>query len=82
MQYLVQTPAQLKAMLTALRKSRGLSQADLAEKLGVSQQAVAKLERNPAAASVERLFAVLRAMDARLALLDEAGTSGTAPEAW
>lgn len=82
MQYPVQTPEQLKTMLSALRKSRGLSQAELAEKLGITQQAIAKLEHNPAAASVERLFAVLRVMDARLALLDDAAAPEASREVW
>lgn len=78
-QYIIQTPEQLKAMLSGLRKSRGLTQAALAEKLGVSQQAIAKLESNPAGASVERLFAVLRIMDTRLALLDDLADTTVAP---
>ncbi|MFT3734710.1 MAG: helix-turn-helix transcriptional regulator [Rhodocyclaceae bacterium] len=77
-QYLVQTPEQLKTMLSGLRKSRGLTQAALAAKLGVSQQAIAKLESNPAGASVERLFAVLRSMNARLSLVDDLGDASAA----
>lgn len=86
MHYPIQTPDQLKTMLSGLRKARGLSQADLAAKLGISQQAIAKFERNPAAASVERLFSVLRVMDARLALLDDEAAgpdaSSASREAW
>ncbi|WP_047237780.1 helix-turn-helix transcriptional regulator [Chromobacterium subtsugae] len=68
MQYPVRTLEQLRPLLLGLRKAAGLTQAQLAARLGVSQQSYARLEANPAAASVERLYRTLRALDAELAL--------------
>ncbi|MEW4339691.1 helix-turn-helix transcriptional regulator [Chromobacterium vaccinii] len=68
MHYPVRTLEQLRPLLLGLRKAAGLTQAQLAARLGVSQQSYARLEANPAAASVERLYRALRALDAELAL--------------
>jgi len=57
--------------LRSLRKNRGMSQADVAKKLGISQQAYAKLETpekaNPSLNTVKRLSEALNAeIDIRL----------------
>ncbi|WP_009907400.1 helix-turn-helix domain-containing protein, partial [Burkholderia thailandensis] len=64
----IRTLDQLRPILRGLRKSAGLTQAMLARRLGVTQQTYAQFEGNPASASVERLFNVLRALDIELAL--------------
>ncbi len=53
MNYVVNTSAQLKPILVGYRKSNGMSQKDMAEKLNVSQQAYQALESNPQAATLE-----------------------------
>lgn len=45
----------LPAKLTALRKQKGLTQMDLAEKLGVSRQAISRWEVGTAAPSTDNL---------------------------
>ncbi|HEX2161576.1 MAG TPA: helix-turn-helix transcriptional regulator [Thermoleophilaceae bacterium] len=50
------------------RTSSGLTQAELGRRLGVTQAAVAQLERPDANPSVARLDEVLRALGQRLAL--------------
>lgn len=55
----LQLPAQLGAIVRALRKSRGLTQQELAERLSVTRQAVSLLEQRPEAATLERLMRVL-----------------------
>ncbi|MEO9383334.1 helix-turn-helix transcriptional regulator [Chromobacterium phragmitis] len=75
MHYPVRTLEQLRPLLLGLRKAAGLTQAQLAARLGVSQQSYARLEANPAAASVERLYRALRVLDAELAL----SSSGSPP---
>ncbi|MEG3049119.1 MAG: helix-turn-helix domain-containing protein, partial [Thermomonas sp.] len=42
--YTIQTPQQLAPLLRALRKQRGLTQAELARQLGITRQAVTALE--------------------------------------
>ncbi len=62
------TVAELPLMLREARRNAGLTQADLARRLAVSQAAVAKLERPGANPTVETLDRVLRATGRRLTL--------------
>lgn len=61
---------QLKQHLRALRKARGMTQAQLAQRLGVVQSRVAAIESKPETISVEYLFKVLAALDVQLILRD------------
>jgi HTH-type transcriptional regulator/antitoxin HipB len=62
----IRSPGQLIPIFSALRKQRGLSQAELARLMGVSQQTVSQLERNPDKATFERLLRAFAAMDVEL----------------
>lgn len=64
----VQIPSQLSSHLRALRKARGLSQAALASRLGLSQTRVARIEGDPLAISVEQLLRVLAALGVQVSL--------------
>lgn len=75
MDYPVRTAAQLAPLLKAFRASRKLTQSDLAERLGVTQQALSALEREPQAASFERLLSVLSVLGVEIVLRD-ASTRG------
>lgn len=68
MNYPIQTLQQLRPVLIGFRKQAGLSQAGLAAMLGITQQSYARIEANPAATSVERLFTVLRLLGGEIAL--------------
>jgi len=57
--YPVRTASQLSALLQAYRKASGLTQTEVARRLGVTQQTFSALERNAAKASAERLFELL-----------------------
>lgn len=83
MHYPIVTPEQLPAMLRGLRQRARLTQTQLAERLGISQQSYARLEARPAAASVERLSKLLRALDAELVIhtRDDKQTT-VSDEAW
>jgi HTH-type transcriptional regulator/antitoxin HipB len=80
MSFPVQTLAQLRPILVGFRKSAGLTQAQLAARLGVTQQTYAQLEANPSAVSIERLFKVLNVLGVRLSL-DPAASAGVAQTA-
>ncbi|MDO8944344.1 MAG: helix-turn-helix transcriptional regulator, partial [Desulfobacterales bacterium] len=54
----------------SLRKVRGLSQADLALRLGVTQSRIAAIERNPAVVSAGQLLDLLKALGVDLVLRD------------
>ena len=67
-------------LLRDARRAAGLTQAALAARLGVSQAAIAKLERDGANPTVETLDRVLRATGHRLQLIAPAwGTSTDQP---
>ncbi|SOY46838.1 putative transcriptional regulator [Cupriavidus taiwanensis] len=80
MHYAIKTVNQLRPILQGFRKSRGMTQAVMAEHLGVTQQTYAELEANPAAVSVERLLRVLRVLGVEL-MLSQAEAGATAPPA-
>ena len=71
MDYIVNFADQLKQHLRSLRKARGLTQTQLAQRLGVVQSRVAAIESKPETMSVEHLFKVLAVLDVQLVLRDE-----------
>ncbi|MBR8130966.1 helix-turn-helix domain-containing protein [Burkholderia ambifaria] len=83
MAFPVQTLSQLRPILVGFRKSAGFTQAQLAARLGVTQQSYAQLEANPSAVSIERFFKVLNVLGVRLTLdpgtPDDAATPDVAP---
>jgi HTH-type transcriptional regulator/antitoxin HipB len=66
MNYPVDTPLQLRAVLKSLRKSRGLTQAQLGAKLGLSQKRVAGIENNPQVTSIDQISRLVSLLGARL----------------
>lgn len=70
MDYPVAIIGQLKHYLRSLRKARGMTQADLAKRLGVGQSRIADIEANPGAVSVEQLLQVLARLNAQLVVRD------------
>lgn len=64
----VKHPQQLAPLLRAIRRQAGLSQADLAARLGVSHQAISQLEKQPERVTVERLMRVLSTLKIDLVL--------------
>lgn len=63
-------------MLRSARAQAGLTQAELAARLGVSQSAIAKLERQGSNPTVETLDRTLRATGHRLQLIAPAWSDG------
>ena len=57
--YSVHAAEQLPALLKAFRKSAGLTQGEVAARLGVTQQTLSALERNAQKVSAERLLQLL-----------------------
>ena len=58
------------AQLRALRKQRGMTQRELAEKIGQTQQRVAEIESGEFSPSLDTLKPILKALDAELVLRD------------
>lgn len=79
MDYRLATYDQLTVLLKSLRHQRKLTQAELGEKLGMSQRMVAKLEAHPESASFARVFQALNAMGVDVILRDRKSNSDQAP---
>jgi HTH-type transcriptional regulator/antitoxin HipB len=79
MDYPIQSPSQLASHLRALRKVRGLNQAQLGAVLGVGQTRVTRIERDPAAISVAQFLDVLNALGVQMVLRAKASPPATAP---
>lgn len=73
MNYAVKTPLQLRPLLVGFRKSAGLTQSDMASRLGVTQQTYAQLEAKPESASMDRLFLVLKMLKVNVILTQPSG---------
>lgn len=73
--YVIRTPGQLIPIFSAFRKRNGLSQAQLARLIGVSQQTVSQLERNPDKATLERLLRAFAAMDVEIVVRTKGAAS-------
>lgn len=69
MRFPLQTIDQLKPLVQGFRKRAGLTQAAMAEKLGITQQSYAQIESNLGSTSVERLYTILRLLDVELNFL-------------
>ncbi len=67
--------ADLAAQVILFRTRQGLSQAELAKKVGTSYSAISRLESGQHAASGETLRRVAEALRLRLVLMDEEATA-------
>jgi HTH-type transcriptional regulator/antitoxin HipB len=76
----IKTPTQLGEILRARRKSRQISQAELASKLGISQSRWSTLEADPASLPVERLIAALRLLGLELVVQEHRREGRSHPE--
>lgn len=79
--FTVRTPDQLPTLLRAFRKDAGLTQSEVALRLGVAQQTYSALERNADTVGAARLLKLLNILGVELALskpaLDPAPAKGT-----
>ncbi len=66
------TPSQVGAILRARRKARGLSQQDLAGKLGVSQSRLSILEQRPEGLTLDRLLLLAKLLGLEIVVQDRA----------
>lgn len=76
MRFPLQTIDQLKPLVQGFRKQAGLTQAAMAEKLGITQQSYAQIEANLGATSVERLYTILRLLNVELSFVPSDSVSG------
>jgi len=74
-QFAIRTPHQLPPLLQAFRKEAGLTQSEVALRLGVSQQTYSAMERNADKVGAARLLKLLNILGVELTL----GTPTTTP---
>ncbi|MCK7499862.1 MAG: helix-turn-helix domain-containing protein [Comamonadaceae bacterium] len=79
MDYPIQSPGQLSSHLRALRKARGLTQAQLGGVLGVGQTRITRIERDPTAISVEQFLGILNALGVQMVLRPVGGKAASGP---
>jgi len=62
----IRTSGQLGPVLRALRQVRGWSQTELGRRVGLSQERISSIEREPERITVGQLLTVLMALDGEL----------------
>jgi HTH-type transcriptional regulator/antitoxin HipB len=69
----INNPTQIGATLIGRRKHLQLSQADVANRLGLSQNRISELEAKPETLTVEQLLALLNVLGLEMSLGERAG---------
>lgn len=64
--YPVNTPQELRTILRSLRQSRGLTQEQLGQRLGVSQKRIARIEASPEVTAFDQIARIVTALGYRL----------------
>ncbi|MEO6245027.1 MAG: helix-turn-helix transcriptional regulator [Opitutaceae bacterium] len=70
MTYSMETPAQARAVLKALRNARNLSQAQAGELLGVNQKRIARIEAAPGQTGLAQVAKLVALLGGRLVVED------------
>ncbi|WP_293393856.1 helix-turn-helix domain-containing protein [Nevskia sp.] len=70
MDYPIRFTDQIRHQLRALRKARGLTQAELGDRLGVGQARIAEIERSPGTVSFDQMLQLLSLLDVSVVLKD------------
>ena len=78
-QFTIRTAEQLPALLQAFRKEAGLTQGDVALRLGVSQQTYSAMERNADKVGAARLLKLLSILGVEFTLGKPAPPAPPAP---
>lgn len=83
--FTVRTAGQLPILLQAFRKQAGMTQSDMARRLGVTQQTFSALERNAEKVSADRLLEILSILGVELVFRqhrDSSEAQATTPLNW
>lgn len=77
----IRTTGDLGPVLRRLRKARGWSQAQLGQRIGLSQERVSAIENHPERVNLDTLLTLAMALDAQfsIAARSEAPAAQTAP---
>ena len=69
----ITNPAQVAEILRGRRKARGISQQQLASKLGISQSRLSAIEAGSTPLTVDRLIVLANVLDLQLVVQDKPG---------
>ena len=78
MNRLIQSTLQLSVIIKTTRKARGLTQAGIASRLGISQNRFSELERDASSLTVDRLLELTKALGLEL-FVQKSGTPSNPP---
>jgi HTH-type transcriptional regulator/antitoxin HipB len=62
----IRATGQLGPILKQLRQARKWTQGELGSRVGLSQERISAIEKNPESVSLDRLLSIMLALDARL----------------
>ncbi|APW37721.1 hypothetical protein RD110_11350 [Rhodoferax koreense] len=82
--YLADSPQQLRTILRSLRQARGMTQAQLGERIGVTQKRIARIEAAPEKTAYDQIARIVTALGGRL-VIDEPARHRVAesePDSW
>ncbi|WP_158940186.1 helix-turn-helix domain-containing protein [Burkholderia sp. S171] len=79
MQQTIATPFQMGQILAAGRRRAGLTQAEAAARLGVSQSRISALETDSSALTLNQLLTLFGAYELQLQVLDKGSSAPTTP---
>ena len=85
MKQILSLSKQLGPILQSARKSAGLSQTELAQRLGISQSRISAMELDPGSINVDQLLALLAALNHELLVQPRNGIAeepGSAAPDW
>ena len=76
----VRIPQQLPPLLQGFRKTAGLTQANVAARMGITQQTLSAMERNSSQVSVSRLLKLLGVLGVELVLRSQPAVHPEGPD--
>jgi HTH-type transcriptional regulator/antitoxin HipB len=73
MRQVLSTPSQLGPLLKSGRRAAGLSQTDLARRMGISQSRISHMELHPESVSLDQLLALFGLLGIELMVRSKSG---------
>ncbi|MDR6538347.1 helix-turn-helix domain-containing protein [Variovorax soli] len=80
MRQLLATPSQLGPLLKSGRRAAGLSQTELANRMGISQSRISHMELHPESVSLEQLLALFGLLG--MELMVQSRSDASASQEW
>jgi HTH-type transcriptional regulator/antitoxin HipB len=81
MDFHIRTPEQLSVALRQLRRSQGLNQSQLGERIGLSQERISAIESHPEKITTDQLLTILMAVGMELVITSRASDRAS-PGSW